>query len=415
MTTPEPIHRGPTPAPLWAVLLITFLGSSGTAIVTSGIAFIAEQGLGYGPRMNLILALVMGAVYTPAAFLSGAVLRGLIRKSPAITSRGFLLALLIVEILVCQLPVLADALAPELTAPALWVTTLVFMVATGLQWPVVESYFSGGRRDKALRRAVGKFNICWSGAMVLSYWFMAPLLEHHPFVIVSLLGALHVLVAAIALVLPREPAKDLGTDPDGQGATPHPPVYEPLLRVFQILIVASYVVISTMIPLLPSIEGRLGIPVLWLTPIASTWLLVRVGVFALLERWHGWHGRWSAPWIGLGSMVLGFGITIASPLLEPVGIAALVAGLALVGVGIAIIYCGSLYYVLAVGGSEVDSGGAHEGLIGAGYTIGPLCGLLAGSVTGWREGASDGAVIVITSLVVGGISARAIRAARRSR
>jgi len=408
MTTPEPIHPGPTPAPLWAVLLITFLGSSGTAIVTSGISFIAEQGLGYGPRMNLVLALVMGAVYTPAAFLSGAVLRRLVKRSPRVSSRGFLLALLGVEVAVCQLPILADRFAPGLEAPALWAASLVFMVATGLQWPIVEAYFSGGRREKALRRAVGKFNMCWSGAMVLSYWFMAPLLEDRPFLIIALLGALHVVVAALACVLPREPAKHLDTE-----VHPHPPIYVPLLRTFQILIVASYVVISTMIPLLPSIEGRLGIAVFWLTPIASTWLVVRVGVFLLMERWHGWRGRMATPWIGFGAMVAGFACTIASPLVPDYGIGVLVSGLAVVGVGIAIIYCGSLYYNLAVGGSEVDAGGAHEGLIGAGYTIGPICGLAAGALTGWEEGASDTAVIVITSVVVFAIGAHAIRAARR--
>jgi len=408
MTTPPTNEHGPIPAPLWAVLLITFLGSSGTAIVTSGISFIAEQGLGYGPRMNLVLALVMGAVYTPAAFLSGAVLRRLIKKSPRVTSRGFLLALLGVEIGVCQLPILADRFSPDLEAPALWAASLVFMVATGLQWPVVEAYFSGGRREKALRRAVGKFNMCWSGAMVLSYWFMAPLLEERPFLIISLLGALHVVVAAVVFALPREPARHLDIE-----AHPHPPIYEPLLRVFQVLIVASYVVISTMIPLLPSIEGRLGIGVLWLTPIASTWLTVRVGVFLLLERWHGWRGRMATPWIGFASMLVGFALTIASPLAPSLGIGVLVTGLASVGVGIAIIYCGSLYYNLAVGGPEVDSGGAHEGLIGAGYTIGPICGLAAGTLTGWEEGASDTAVIVITSVVVFAIGARAMRVSRR--
>jgi hypothetical protein len=36
-----------------------------------------------------------------------------------------------------------------------------------------------------------------------------------------------------------------------------------------------------------------------------------------------------------------------------------------------------LYYAMSVGGADVDAGGTHEALIGAGYTIGPGIGLLA--------------------------------------
>ena len=392
MTTPD-AHNPSNPAHLPVVLLIAFLGSSGTAIVTTGIAFIAEQGLGYGARMNLLLALGMGLVYTPAAFLSGATLRKLIKRSDRVTSRGFLLALLLIEVVVCQLPILAQRLAPDLVEPALWVMALVFMVATGLQWPIVESYFSGGRREKALRKAVGHFNICWSGAMVLSYWFMAPLLEHHPFVIISALGALHVLIAGIAWKLPREPAKHLDT-----GASPHPPIYETLLREFRVLIVASYVVIATMSPMLPSIQGQLGIATLWLTPIASVWLVVRVVMFGIFQRYHFWHGKRSTPWIGLVSMILGFTLTMLSPAVG--SILFLVVGLTFVGIGIAIIYLGSLYYALSVGSSDVDSGGTHEGLIGLGYTLGPLCGLGAGFMTRWEPGAREQTTILITVILV---------------
>jgi hypothetical protein len=49
------------------------------------------------------------------------------------------------------------------------------------------------------------------------------------------------------------------------------------------------------------------------------------------------------------------------------------------------IYAGAFYYAMAVGAAEVEAGGKHEALIGAGYCLGPVCGLLAGKAVemGW--------------------------------
>jgi hypothetical protein len=68
-----------------------------------------------------------------------------------------------------------------------------------------------------------------------------------------------------------------------------------------------------------------------------------------------------------------------------VGIGALIAGLAVFGVGMGVIYCSALYYAMAVGNAAVDAGGKHEALIGIGYGGGPICGLLAiaAADSGW--------------------------------
>jgi MFS family permease len=57
-----------------------------------------------------------------------------------------------------------------------------------------------------------------------------------------------------------------------------------------------------------------------------------------------------------------------------------VLGLVCFGLGMAAIYCGAIYYAMEVGSAEVEAGGAHEALIGVGYTAGPLCGLAAGAL-----------------------------------
>jgi hypothetical protein len=54
----------------------------------------------------------------------------------------------------------------------------------------------------------------------------------------------------------------------------------------------------------------------------------------------------------------------------------LLAGEVLFGTAAGVIYYASLYYALVVKNASVDAGGAHEGLIGLGFAIGPIAGLV---------------------------------------
>jgi hypothetical protein len=379
-STETPPDRAPAatggPAGLWLVLVLTFLGSVGTGAVSNGIFFITSSAMGYARRENLWLGAVFGITYIAAALLAGPALRTLARRSDRVSTRGVLAGVLLLMALVCPMPLIARETDPGLIEPAVWAMVLVYAPATGVLWPIVESYLSGGRRARPLRSAVGRFNIVWSVALVGSYWAMAPLLEQRPFWILGGLGLIHAGMAGLVFLLPREPARH------AEDHEPHPPVYEALLALFRVLLFASYLTLSAINPLQPIILDRLGVKVGWQMPLASVWLTARVLVFVLFERWHGWHGRWWTPWAGLGAMVAGFAATVASPAFGPAGVAALVAGLALMGAGVAAVYCGALYYALAVGSAEVDAGGRHEAVIGMGYFTGPLLGLAALTLAG---------------------------------
>lgn len=395
---PEPTKdASPAPAPLWAVLCLTFLGSLGTGAITNGFSFIASEGLGYGRRLNLLMALVLGVSYIGGALVSGPLVARLSKRPSGASPRGLLAILLVCIALVCQLPALANALAPRLTETALWTLIAVFSPMTGVLWPVVEGYLSGGRREKALRAAIGRFNIVWSGALVISFWAMAPLLASRPFLILSILGWAQLLMCALLFWFPPHPPRHL--DANHQSA---PPLYTRLLTIFRVLLIASYIVLSALSPLLPIVEAKLGVAVHWQTPIASAWLTSRVLVFALLERWHAWHGRWSTPWIGMGLMLLGFALCMLSPMAGASGVGLLIAGLALTGGGVAVTYYGALYYAMSVGNAQVDAGGKHEAMIGMGYTLGPLCGIAGIGLA--RPGDDDAfrvwVIILISAAVV---------------
>ncbi len=389
--------------PLGAVLALTFLGSLGTGAVTNGFSFIATQGLGYARTMNLLLALVLGVSYIAGALASGPIVRRLSERGAgrgsALSPRGVLVLVLVVIGLACQFPIAAKYFAPGLMEVSLWALIIVFSPMTGILWPIVEGYLSGGRRDRALRAALGRFNIVWSSALVLSFWAMAPLLEHQPFLILSLLGCFQFAMIGLLVWFPSYPPRHV----DGHGGSA-PASYRPLLTIFRVLLIASYIVLSALSPLLPIVEDRLGVDVAWKTPIASVWLFSRVFMFLLFERWHGWHGRWWTPWTGMALMIVGFAGCVGSPVFEGVGLWVLVGGLVVVGMGIAMTYYGALYYAMALGNAEVDAGGKHEAMIGVGYTLGPICGLGGVGLSGGDDDAFRFWVIaLITACVVGAV------------
>ena len=409
------------PARLWVVLTLAFLGSVGTGAVTNGIFFITSSALGYGRRENLWMGVVFGITYIGAALLAGPGLRALARRSERVSSRGVLAGVLGTMGLVCLLPLLAFEARPSWIEGAVWAMVLVYSPATGVLWPIVVSFLSGGRSGKTLRSAIGRFNIVWSIALVAAFWAMAPLLKSHPFWILAGLGVIHLGMVGMVFLLSPEPARHA----DGREA--HPPVYEPLLALFRVLMFAAYLILAAVNPLLPIITDRLGVVLAWQMPVASAWLTVRVGIFVLFERWHGWHGKWWTPWAGLASMVLGFALTVFSPAMagdapDGGGIALwmLLIGLSLMGVGVAAIYCGALYYAMAVGSAEVDASGKHEAVIGLGYTAGPMLGLVALglSSTGGTEPNPESFrvwTIVLISLAAAGIGAWGWRVASRHR
>lgn len=351
-------------APLWVVLLITVLGSMGTGAATNGLYFVADQMHGFTRAQNLWLGVVIGATFIPSAFLSGRTVRFFGRRC-GLNERAVLVLTLTLLTACC-------VFAGLVTAPwATWVFAATFAPLTGVLWPVVESFLSGGRRARNLRNATGRFNYAWAGAVFLSYWCMKPLLAWDPATVYFGLASVHALAALSALLLPPFPARH------GPGAHKHDhderARYTRLLACFRLLLMGSYVLNSAMTPILPARFEDLGVAeksnrVLYV----SAWMGARVVAFVVLERWHGWHGRRrTLVWAGV-MMAGGF----AGVLLAPTVWWAVVA-LVLLGIGIGTAYAAALYYAMEVGDARVDAGGAHEAMIGIGYAVGPLASLVA--------------------------------------
>lgn len=409
----------PASSPLWAVFAFTFVNSVGSGVITTGIYFISRHGYGFTQAQDFLLGVLLGLTYIVGAFGTGPLLRMLRSRLPGSSGRRFLVGLMVLMALLAALPA-AISLATGVRAGAgsrwpIWVLVLTYTPLSGCLWPVVESFVSGGRSAATLRDVIGRWSIVWSGAVALAYFGMAPLVRSSPEWALMLAAGSHVLGLALLVAFASEPAPHA---PDEHA--PHPPVYRDLLLTFRWLLPLSYVVSSAMGPYLPTAMKSLGLSETAGTQLAATWLVARCLTFGTLGKWHAWHGRWAMPVVGILLLFGGFAAVVLGPLLLPslgetAGRIVLAGGLTLFGVGMATIYTGAIYYAMEVGSAEVDAGGMHETLIGVGYTLGPLCGLLASA--GVEQGLIPGssielpmlAIVTIIGLVVGGLTLSRVR------
>lgn len=401
-------------AALPATLCFTWINSLAASAMTVGIFFVVERAYRFTPTDNLTLGLLMGLCYIPGAVGVGPGLRRLLERYPRISTRRALVFLLFA--LACA------AAAPAVFAPSRWIVwpaVGAHLMLSGALWPIVESYLSGGRTGRDLRTSTARFNVCWSSASFAVMWLAAPLLDERPLSVLAIAGALHVASCLVLPLLPSHPGRHIHEEHE-----PPPPVYRQLLIVFRWLLPTGYVLAYCLSPLMPSLVARVGLGnaslkfagVEWAVGaiIASTWLFSRIGSFSLFAFWHGWHGKWATAFATASIMLLGFAIAVTAP-----GAGWLVMGLALFGIGLGGVYASALYYALEVGQAEVDAGGAHEALIGLGYTLGPLAGLgglHAASALG-RPASSPALTLaiigVIATLAIAGAITHAVRIVRR--
>ncbi|HZW10385.1 MAG TPA: hypothetical protein VFF69_10825 [Phycisphaerales bacterium] len=405
------VPRGGTPAPLWAVQALAFLGSMGTGVVTNGVFFLSKHACGFSEGENFALGLLMGVTYIAGATAVGPALRRIAARSSAVSTRGVLVSLSLLMGLTAFVPPLAAWWTGDAARVgwSMWLVVGLYSPMSGAFWPLIESYLSGGRSGAGLRRAIGQFNIVWAFAVLASLWAMSPLVREYPLVILVGFGVVQLLSAAAAWPLGSEPGAHLP-----ELHQPHPAVYVPLLTTFRLLLPTSYYVVSVWSPYVPTLLDRLGVGGAWQTGVAATWMLTRFGVFVAMERWHGWHGRWWAVIVGAGAVVGGIALALVAPSVRGGGaVAVVVAGLAVLGVGMGVIYAAALYYAMELGKGEVEAGGAHEALIGVGFAGGPATGLLATGLVEWGLIAEGKLNLIILGTLSASLSVIGILVARR--
>jgi len=376
---------------LVSALVYTAIASLTGGMVGHGVYFIADRQFGFSPVMNLVFGIAVYLPYIPGAMLSGPLTRAV----------GSTRLVLLTATLVMSAATISIALLQQ--APVLWIMIPLYSLLAGVQWPIVESYITAGRHGADMRRSLGLFNVTWAICLIPAFWIVG-LLINVPGMAFVVLAVLHVIGAFVALRFSANPPPhdaDIQQQHVGQE-------YQSLLRTVRILLPASYVLLYSFTPLLPSIWDGLEVDVRLAAILSSTWMVARLGVFLLMIRSSRWHGRWSLLLIGAILISIGFGL-----LLSAGSVPAAMSGLAIFGFGQGMLYYCALYYGMAVGHAQVESGGVHEAVIGCGYTLGPTFGLIGHTLTGGTTGVI---ALVWCLMIVAGIAAiLPYRAARRSR
>ena len=368
------------PAPLGAVLATTFFGSVSGGAFWAGIFFVTARRYGFSPAQNLILASAMGAVYALAALSVGRLLRALggrVQPRAALTTTLGLWG--------------AGSLLPLLgrSSPALlWVTALIGALSSALTWPIVESYLSAGRHGARMRTAIGRFNITWTPATAVSLLVMPLLARADVLWTIALSAPVNALAIAIVQTLPRRP----GAHEAASAVAAAGPEYPWLQKAAAWLLPLSYVLSSTLAPVLPHRLGRLAAAAP-ASVLAAAWMVSRFATLFVMWRTGFWHGRWGTL-LGAGAALVG---GMATVMLAP-NLALLMVGLVVFGMGMGLTYYSALYYSMTVGQAAVDAGGTFEALIGLGYFVGPLLGL-AGHAGRASEQDAAAATVTLALLV----------------
>ena len=338
------------------LLFVTFVESIGTILLERGIYFFTHERLRFTERENLLLALLFGVFYVAGALLSHRAALRLGEKRLLYVTLAALLALHV-------------ALSLRANGQLIAVCFALLALFHGLKWPVVESFYSAGQPPKKLLPALGRFNVCWALAVPIGVAGSGPLISARPELLFAVAALLNVLALVAVRRLPEVPEHMADAHPE----RPPPELirsYSSLLVSARWSLLLSYTLMFLLAPLMPEIFSNLGLELSRATSAAAVLDVVRVLSFAALGAYSGWQARWSPLMFATLIQPPAFAVMIWGPSLGLVLAAELVFGLA---AGIS--YTAALYYALVVRNAAVDAGGAHEGLIGLGFALGPLCGL----------------------------------------
>lgn len=378
------------------LLVITFVESIGTILLERGIYFYTHERLFYGERANLAIAFVFGVFYVAGALSSHRAAERFGEK----------------RLLVATLWGLFAAHAVLAMHPAGAVIPGAFVALAllhGLKWPVIESFFSAGQTPDQLLYALGRFNVCWALAVPIGVAGSGPLISARP----ELLFVVAAVLNVVALVLTaRLPAQPVHLEPE-HPERPAPgtlALYSRLLVAARWSLLLSYTLMFLLAPLMPQIFADLGLGVRGATLSAAALDVIRVASFAVLGAFTGWQGRSWPLLLAIALTPAGFALIIWGG-----GLGVVLAGELLFGAAAGIAYTAALYYALVVRNAAVGAGGAHEGLIGLGFALGPLCGL-AGTFVYAAGHATNAATVTVLAVapVIALCSLAALRELLRS-
>jgi MFS family permease len=380
------------------------LASIASNLLIPSFFFYAKQIFGWGSRPSLALVAGEGFFYMAGALLADRLAARLGRRHGVVLIQAIL--------------VLLAAVAWIDPAPILVVAVLLaytFVSAAG--WPILESLIAAGAGAAVLSRRIGVYNLVWSSAGALMLAVSGFIIVHFPAGMFFIPMAAH--LAALAMLF--SPA----IDPPAAAPAAHAAAEPALMRhrrlalqLSRIGLPAVYIVVYTLVALMPWLRVIQSFTPAAQTVVASLWMAARFLAFLLLGATAWWHTR---PRVLLGAiavMLLAFGgVTLRLADLTGAGGLpvsdldrfAMIGWQIPLGLSMGMIYTASLYFGMVLSEGSTEHGGYHEALIGLGQVIGPAAALAAdrihpnGSVAAV---AAVGGLLLISLVAAGAITAR---------
>jgi MFS family permease len=340
------------------VYLIELINCFAAVYYSNFIFFYMKSRFGFGAFENLLLAALNGLIYMIASRKGGQFAQrfGYLR-SIYVGSLGFAGAMFA--------GIFLDSIPAHIIIFALWTVSVCFI------YPAISALVCDGAGVKISDR-VGYYNMTWAAGGAVAYFTTGMLLERLGMRSLFWMPLLLTLLMLLVLIIFARTSSSTCSSEAGAPAVASEMRTENGQHFLHLAWFANplcYVAINTLIPLMPSLSGRLGLTTATAGIVCSVWMFARLGAFILLWRWTGWHYRfwWMA---GAFAAIVGcfsiLFITVSRPLFF---IAQVVFGLS-----IGLIYYSSLYYSMNASEEKGKHGGLHEAMIGAGLLFGPAFG-----------------------------------------
>lgn len=356
--------------------------------------FYMQKVYGFGNKANLALAAMSGATYALTAWYGGRFAQRF----------GYFTALKLGFAIMAVALALGWGLSSVAGEILVMVLTVVGMSFT---WPTLEALVSENEPASGLQHMVGVYNVVWAATAAVGNFTGGAILDnlglrslfYVPLVILCVQLALtywlerlagpptHLAgkvpgkqnkeaeaagLAATALAVPNPVATDILVAPALQKVAKRqgsPPKARRFLAMAWLANPFAYIGINTLIAVVPGVARRLELSTMMAGFCCSAWCFARLGAFALLWQWSGWHYRFR--WLLLAYLALtGSFVTI---LLVP-NLAVLVLAQLLFGSAVGLLYYSSLFYSMDLSDTKGEHGGLHEAAIGLGNFAGPAVG-----------------------------------------
>jgi predicted MFS family arabinose efflux permease len=377
------------------VFLLEGLNSFATVIYFYYFYFYMQQEFGFGNKANLVLAALNGATYAFGSLFCGKLAHRL----------GYF------NTLKLGFGIMAGALAigSQVHSAGLQIAVmLVTDIGMCFTWPTLEALVSEGEEPAEVPHMVGVYNIIWAATGAGAYFIGGALFQtfgmRSMFYIPMSVTLVQFIIAVwlqrqAGVPKPMPALSPLG--PLRSSARPNSAVARNFLRMGWWANPFAYIAINTVVAVVPGIASKLGLSTMEAGFVCSVWCFGRLGAFALLWYWEGWHYRFSWLCGAFAALVLSFTAMLTLPNLPALVMAQLIFGGA-----IGLIYYSSLYYSMDVSEVKSEHGGIHEAVIGVGNFAGPAVGAV--SLHFLPQYANSGAFAVSVLLLcgLGGLLAR---------